>query len=546
MKNYYRNHICEVKKASSIITNDNQNKTAKNIFSNQIGYNNSLPKFATATNFEDGKKFYLKKVSDDSIVYTGVIKNQRIDFSDFINNDADDDFYLQSWIIKSYKFKVNDTVLFDVSLPPAIKFMEMSRQDAFDVGGETGYAWRDSHQFSFELNALVMLYLSNPDYFENSTKDIYKVNECEYAELQTQTEPNIIWLIKFGVTRYYKWATEENINLHAQIKAQLPYFLYLYPHITQYVTQEFYETIRDFTISIWSNNTCDKSWYNETPTHNLFATESTIGTVKGANPPGYSIIANLMMYEVLKRDNIDGYQNHFDSAYNSCKWIVDSVDIDDPMNTKGQRMSEYITALALEYFYENYTNTCPSGLYEKIERYVDVIISRSNNLWDYRQYSTNGDITGATETIWVNTKESSSGLSNQPGGIAGMCGICFAFARIIKDNAKVKRLKEIGISHLDHTYGRNPLGRHFCYTAKDDFVGGKYGWTKRYQGGFGNLGYVIGVLDGSPKEESYPFNPIADTGYTEGWVAFNTPWITSLAYLLAENSSINSIDIFNK
>ena len=77
-------------------------------------------------------------------------------------------------------------------------------------------------------------------------------------------------------------------------------------------------------------------------THNLFITESVVGTVKGACPPGYSIVPNLLMYEVLKRDGLDGYQDYFDAAYNSCKWVVESVDLDDPASTKGQRMNEYI------------------------------------------------------------------------------------------------------------------------------------------------------------------------------------------------------------
>ena len=71
------------------------------------------------------------------------------------------------------------------------------------------------------------------------------------------------------------------------------------------------------------------------------------------------------------------------------------------------------------------------------------------------------------------------------------------------------------------------------------------GWVERYQGGLGNLGYVVGVLDGSPKEASYPYNKDGNTGYTEGWVAFNTAWNMSLAYLCAENNEINKIGIFN-
>lgn len=522
--------------------NENQNDIKK-WFINQCGYDVDKSKRATFTNGVRGLKFYIKRVSDDLVVYEGTIYNQIADFTRF---NETGEYYLECLGVKSYSFKIENERLFNISIKPALKFMEMARQDAFDIGGNSGYAWRDSHQFSFELNSLVMLYLSNPIYFENLPRDIYKVNECEYPELRVQNEPNLIWLIKFGVLRYYKLATEQNVRLHAFIKGQLAYFLYLYPHISDYIEKEFYETIRDFTIQKWAESTCNKSWYEETTNHNLFATENKVGTVKGANPPGYSIVPNLMMYEVLKRDGIEGYQQYFDSAFNTCKWIVDSVDLDDPANTKGQRMNEYITSTSLTYFYEKYPNTCPIGLDKKIERLGDILISRSNNLWDYRQYRTKGDLSGATYTTWVNDYTGTGGLGNQPGNIAGMCGVLLSISRVITDVSKKERLKKLAISNLDHVYGRNPTGMHFCQTAVTEFDDANLGWGKRYQGGLGNLQYCVGVLDGSPKESSYPFDPSADLGYTEGWVSFNSAWNMSLAYLSGENKNINGLDIFLK
>ena len=521
----------------------NVNKTVdKQILVNQCGYDIGKSKRATFANGERGSTFYLKQSSDDTVVFQGVIYNQ---VADFTNYDTEGEYYLECDGVTSQNFKIANNRILDVSLLNSLKFMEMARQDAFDIGGDTGYGWRDSHQFSFEVNSLVMQYMSNPSYYENLPRNVYKVDECEYEELRTQNEPNIIWLIKFGITRYYKWATEKNIKLHAFIKGQLAYFLYLYPHITQYVTQEFYETIRNFTISVWEVNACNKAWYDQCPNNNLLSTETFVGTAKGSCPPGYSIVPNLLMYEVLKRDGLADYQKYFDAAYNTCKWIVDSVDLDDPASTKGQRMNEYITVTSLTYFQEKYPDTCPNGLLDKIKRLGDVYISRSNNMWDYRVYRKDGDITGATTTRWTNDEDPAGGLNNQPGNIAGLMACCYAIARVITDTKKIKRLKEIAVSSIDHCYGRNPMGRHFCYKAKEEFDGATLGWPTRYQGGHGNLEYVIGVLDGSPKEYSYPYYKNASTGYTEGWVAFNTAWNMSLAYLCAENNEINKIGIFN-
>lgn len=530
-------------------TNDNQ-VADKKWYINQCGYDVDKSKRATFTNGVRGCTFYLKDSTTDEVVFTGIIYNQIADFTKF--NTAGE-YYLECNGVKSYTFKIADNRILDVSLPNALKFMEMSRQDAFDVGGNTGYAWRDSHQFSFELNSLVMMYMANPSYYDNLPHDVYKVDKCEYTELQTQNEPNIIWLIKYGVTRYYDWCTNKGVTLHALIKGQLAYFLYLYPYIANYVTQEFYEQIRDFAITQWSVASCNKTWYDSSSyyltgssiNHNLFTTQNVIGNIKGCVPPGYAIVPNLMMYEVLKRDGIDGYQNYLDSAINNLNWLL-SLDLTNSKYTKGQRMNEYIVIHNITYIYEMYPNLCPSNTYEIILNIAKVFISRSNNIWDYRQYRTEGDLTNSTSNLWVN-EETSGGLCNQPGNVAGFLGVCLMLARVIDDEIIVKKLKQIGISHIDHVYGRNPLGRHFCYTATSEFDGAKLGWIERYQGGFGNLGYCIGVLDGSPKNENYIYNPSGSTGYTEGWVAFNTAWNMSLAYLCGEDKNItDGIGIFAK
>lgn len=510
--------------------NTNQNKN-KNWYINQCGYDIDKSKRATFTNGERGTLFYVKDAVTNEIVFKNVIYNQIADFTKF---STPGEYYLECEGIVSYNFKIEENRIRNVSIPPALKFMAQSRGDSgIDSHNSTGIGWRDSHQFSFELNSLVMLYMADPEYFENYPKDIYSVDKCQYSELQTQNEPDIVWLIKWGATRYYDWGVNKGITLHAQIKGQLAYFLYLYPRIQKYITEEFYTKVRNYTISVWDTATCNKSWYDETTNHDLFQTESVIGTVKGANPAGFSIVPNLMMYEVLKRDGLDGYQRHFDAAYNTCQWIIDEVDLDDPSTTKGQRMNEYITVTSLCYFQEIYPDACPPLLLNKLKRLADIFISRSNNLWDFRQYRTKGDLSKATSTRWTNDYTGTGGLANQPGNTAGFASCCYALARVLTDEDKNRRLKQLAISHLDNVFGRNPMGKHMCYKATTDFEDAKSGWPTHLNG-VGNLEWCEGALDGSPKEDSYPYNPDADPGYSESWVAFNTAWNMSLAYLIAE------------
>lgn len=508
-------------------------------FINQCGYDTNKPKRATVIYVPDGTAFTVKAAADDSTKYSGVVNKQIADFSALTTSG---EYYLECKSTKSYNFKIAENRLQNTLVLPALKFMEMSRQDVWEEGGKTGYAWRDSHQFSFELSNLVLMYMADPDYYDGLPWDVYNVEQTEYSELRTQDCPNIIWLMKFAVTRYYDWNINKGINLHALIKGQVAYFLYIYPYISDYVDAEWYATIREWLISIWSVSTCNKSWYEVDGgiSHNLFEVQSKIGTVKGQLPLGYAIVPNLMMYDVAKRHSF-GTANLFrNAARNNIEWLFD-INLNNPAYTKGQRMNEYIPFHALTYAYETHPELCPNNFVNKIEQIANTLISRSNNLWDYTQYSTKGDLSGATETVWVNL-ETSGGLCNNPGYV-GMCGVYLALARIVIDTEIKARLKELAMAHLDHGFGRNPLGRCFDFEAVDDFDGAKLGWTERYYGGLGMLDDCVAVLDGSPKKESFPYNPSASTGYSEGWVAFNSAWNFALAYLMAEDSA-NGIGIF--
>ena len=502
-------------------------------FINQTGYDTDKPKRATYMGTE--ATFTVNDAITNEAIYQGNITNNIADFSQVTTTG---EYYLQTNGASSYDFTVAPNRIWNTSAKVALDFMAQSRQDAFDVGGNTGYGWRDSHQFSFELNGLVMQYMSNPTYYESLPYGIYKADECEYTELRTQDCPDIIWLMKFAVTRYYDWNVNKNIQLHALIKAQVAYFLYIYPYISQYVDATWYHTIRDWLIAQWSVTTCNKSWYEVGGgiNHSLFTTQAKIGTVKGMLPAGYAVVPNFMMYEVATRDGLSSASDFMTAAENNIAWLVNDVDLSDPANTKGQRMNEYITFHALTYAYEMYPTHCPAGTYSKIVGVANLLISRSSNYWDYTQYQTAGDLSGASTTVWNNTETQTSGLANNPAYIS-MMGVYFALSRVISDTTIKARLKELAMSHVAHGFGRNPYGRCYDYKATEDFDGAKLGWTERYTGGLGHLENVVGVFDGSPKESSFPFNPNASTGYSEGWVAFNSAWNMALAYLKGEDQS---------
>lgn len=505
---------------------------------NQSGFDARKTKRATITNVPDGTPFLIKTKADGSSVFSGAVNGQLADFTPF---QSSGEFYMECAGIKSYTFSVGKYWTQRISVGPTLRFMDQSRSDVF-LAGQNGVAWRDSHQFSFELESLTQQYQANPSAYERMAKGISNLATSQYTELRTQTEPDIIWLMKFGVQRYWDLWKNQGKKHHALIKAQLPYFLALYPDIKQYVSEAFYTKIRDFAVEVWADPQSNYHWYETASFHtlttnnNLLEVQPSIGGIKGEKPPGYAIRPNLLMYEVALRDGLANPQQYKDAAINNAKWLVESVDLDDPAMTKGQRMSEYVTMQGLAYMLEKYPELAPNGTREKINRWVDVMIARSNNLWDLRKYADPNDGTKYKADQWT------GGMIryNEPGNLTGFLSAAYAAARVVSNPTKIARIKEIGIAQLDNAFGRNPMGRHFSYDGPKEIEGVDKGWPTFYVGGSGVLQDVVGVIDGSPKEFAYPYNPKAPAGYTEGWVAFNTAWNSSLAYHAGDEIEISA------
>ena len=129
---------------------------------------------------------------------------------------------------------------------------------------------------------------------------------------------------------------------------------------------------------------------------------------------------------------------------------------------------------------------------------------------------------------------------NEPGNQAGLQAITYAAARVLDDVPTKERLYALGVAAIDDLFGRNPSGRAAFYHFVRDFKGGDLGWYTQPDGGYGMLSGCTGVIDGNAPEACYPYNPDAyASGYTEGWVAYNTAWNASLAYSQAENVELD-------
>lgn len=69
-------------------------------------------------------------------------------------------YYISCMGVDSYVFEIGKNLIYQRTVHQALDFMIETRQD-WKVGASTGYAWRDSHQFSFELNSLALQYMAN-------------------------------------------------------------------------------------------------------------------------------------------------------------------------------------------------------------------------------------------------------------------------------------------------------------------------------------------------------------------------------------------------
>ncbi|NUS04940.1 MAG: hypothetical protein HOV97_20550 [Nonomuraea sp.] len=501
----------------------------QDVLVNQSGYDLTGPKRFTAPGTADGTPFTITQ--DGSVVFGGTVKGGVGDFTAFRPASAGPYVAVVSGGT-SHPFGIGPYWTYRVAIQRAVDFMEQTRCAHGDATkmvftdpkgprcnrGNTGVAWRDDHQFSFSLQSLIELYLSNPDALTRAPG----TGRYDGLAIPAAADaPEIVKLINWGVDLYL----QGNVN-HDLLKEQLAWFVHAYPHLERWIPRAQYVKARDHLTALWGEPARDRwNWYDLPHSADLFQTYTIVGTGKGMLPPGHSIVPNLMMYDVAKRDGLPGAQRHLDAARAQVDWLVANLDWTDPATTKGQRMSEHVTMESLAYYAERYPS---AALRAKIEQWADVAIARSQNMWDFRKYS---------DSLWIIPE------FNEPGNVAGLPAAALAAARVLDgDPARQAALRRIAAGQIDHVFGRNPADAHFSHDAAtpDGFEGVERGWPKEYPPGqgAGELEEVRGVLDGSPKEASYPYAPDADLGYTEGWVAFNTAWNASLAQLAVDRTSI--------
>lgn len=517
---------------------------------NQSGYNLGLPKRFTAPYALDGEPF---TVTDGSgaVRDEGTVEGGVGDFSAFEPADTGP-FTVhvdgQAGAGRSVPFGIGAYWIERVSYENAIGFMTGSRcyfgdlrkkADGpglkSDVNGHPecikAVTWRDGAHYSMEVPALIDLYLSNPAALAR-----IEVPDAVYEGMPVRLPadtPEVVRLIHWGV----ELLLDAEVN-DPQLKEQLAAFLYAYPYMDEYIPRNVYERARDHLFAVWGDPRRDRYyWQAYTPhTGDLFQVYTQVGTGKGELAPGHSVWPNAMMSEVARREGRDDADRYLQAARDQAAWLIANLDLTDPATTKGQRQSEYVLITGLVRFAERFPSAAPDGIEAFVREWAGVVVERSDNYWDFRRYS---------DQRWTIPSFVGGGSGEDPnetGNVAGFAAPALAAARLLGGDPLADRLREIAVAHVDNIFGRNPTGRHASYRAPTEqwgFEGVERGWFSEYQGGYGRLQGLVGVLDGSPKNGHYPFNPgTPNIGHTEGWVAFNSAWNESLAWRSVDATTV--------
>ncbi|WBB69406.1 hypothetical protein [Micromonospora sp. WMMD812] len=515
---------------------------------NQSGYNVGQAKRFTAPRAEDGDRFQVLDAGG-VVRHEGTVGGQVGDFTGF--DPAEPGPYTvevrgAAGTGRSVPFGLGADWIERVSYRRAVQFMTDVRCYYGDFSRMTyggtdtqncylGVGWRDSHQMSFELPSLIDLYLANPSAFDQITDP-----DARYVGLPVQLAPDTPEIV-----RLIHWAVEVYLGgrvNHTLLKEQLAAFLYAYPYLADHIPRSVYERARDYLFPIWDDPAKDRfAWYDTTPhTADLLQVYTQVGSAKGELPPGHSVWPNVMMYEVAQREGRADADRYLAAAHAQAAWLVDHLDVADPTVTKGQRQGEYHLITGLARLLRQHPDQAPPGTRDFIRDWAEVVTQRSDNLWDFRRYSAD------RWTIPPFTGGGSASDPNETGNVAGFAAPALAAAEALGADPLAARLRQIAVAHVDNIFGRNPTGRHASYrgpTPQWGFEGVERGWFSEFQGGAGRLQGSRGVLDGSPKNAHYPFNPtVGNVGHSEGWVTFNTAWNEALAWRAVDATTVRVVD----
>jgi hypothetical protein len=507
------------------------------IFLNQSGFNLGQPKRFTAPTVPAGSAFTVEPARGGPAVFTGTLVGQVGDFTAF-NPTDDREYVVVAGPHRSVPFRVGRWWLERVTTQNAIHFMVDSRHY---VGNERAvcrgsYGWRDDHHFGWELTTLVPQFLSNPSVYAAQPRQVTYEPPTDpklwgALEPYRADAPDLVKLIHWGADII----VTQKLS-HELLKAQLPYFLYAWPWLKAYLPEQNYTVVRDYTFAVWNQPKADRTYpYDESPEHDLLALKTKVGTTKGAYPPGFSIEPNLLLHAVAVRDGRADAEVYFQAAYRQAEWLIAHLDWNDPLTTKGQRMSEFITLTGLAHLLRIYPDRAPAGLAGQDQRLGG------------RGRAAFGQPVGFPQTGRRCRTRGPRWETSQPCGMSpAMSSACPPPCSPPGPSSRIRPCAPGSTNSSGRTSTPPSAGIPPAVTTpstpRAKIEGVEAGWYSFHVGGIGRLEKARFVLDGAPKTPTSPIRPeLGNIGWTEGWVQFNTPFNLSLAYLAHASTRIEAV-----
>lgn len=539
------------------------------VFVNQLAYNDGYPKmFTLPGSVGHGAKFTILEARTGRPVFEGQVKDSRGDFSKWNAGKEGGDFRIRltgsdgAQGAESFPFAAGERQLQKSLLQPMVDFMIDARsivgthQSAYG-----GAAWRDGSYYTHELASLITLCLAFPEEIGAMPRQIdweaekAKLLAPDFKLIETRGDigmleaaksyysrfegpvaeaPDVVKLIHWGCGM--TMALPEMFDpsgdgigrqVHSQSVEQVAYVLALQPRLEKWIPKGFFNDAQRFVDEYWIKTgllevpgTWSPRTYRKADDPKLQVHAGPLlNPYKGRHVPGHSILPNLLMYEVARRDGSGRAIDYFKAAITQAEYVIREMDWKDPRHTKGHRMSEHKMITGLVWLQQNYPKQAPVGLKKKLEDWADVAISRSDNMWDFRRYDM-----GDHWTIPV---------MNEPGNLGGFPACALSVSWVVEDPAKKQRLREIAFGALDCLFGRNPIN---CASPHHPELGWNGMIEKGWPVGFPNgttarLETCRGSLSSAPGSEMYPFNPGGKPRFPEGWSAFNSALNVGLAYI---------------
>ena len=491
------------------------------VYCNQIGYLSDGPKRFTVLDVPDGTRFKVIHSTNWEVAYKGIVVNKVGDFTDWeptipgtymveLNSDTES---------RSFPFEVEPFLYERIAYPAALKFMVDSRTNWGDKGNcvdsgpnckqiKSGHGWRGSDQTSLDIASLIAIFLSNPSGTTNLPSD--PIHFYESASNTPETDlPELIKLIHWGVHILL-----ESDNLSPDQYHQLAWFAWSWPWLPNCFDHETYLRARNRLLSYYYPTFA--SLEIDFPAGQIANVSST-----GKNVTGSSLLSQLFMWDVCKRDNLSESIYFLENSEKQLTRLLSKIEKTNLETVAGGQTAEMelldIPAIAM---YMRYFPDQAHVIRPQIEDWARIVIAHSDPSWDIVEPGRHGSSPGGSNYFF------------------SLPASALSAASVLHDRQLKTDLKRLAMGHFDHVFGRNVFGRHFSYHAISDFKGADLGWFTQSIEDPDLLNNTRGLLDGEPIICSTGLEAQHASYLTESSLEKQIAWNFGLAYLGWANTSV--------